>query len=970
MKAIVKFRKAGLILVCYLLPLALLAANDGKIIGRVTDKITGAPLIGANVLIDKTVMGSSTDQNGQFVILNVHPGSYTIVVNYMGYQSVSEIGVAVRSDNTTWMEVSLNPTVIEGTAVTITAQAPLIDKGSTGSKQVASSDEFLKEPIHSVQDVLETQSGIFQGTYRGDSQVQMVYMLNDISVNSGLFSDNFTGFNLSAVQEISVLTGGYSAEYGEARAAVVNVVEKMSSEGIHGTVQTRLRPAGKYHFGRNMYSKDNYDYTYYNLTYWTAQSENPISAYYGQDPQALLTAWRNQITPNADQADYAKRDELDYEATLFGGIFKNLNFMLSGRYKKGVNIFPQGIPYNPEYNVQGYLNYSIIPSLKLRVGGFFGGYESADPDGTNFDSWENAQEYQWISAATVTSPYAENKYNPLGVIYDHYPELRKWNQAYARLTHSLSERAFYRVIVSYLYDNMNRSDRYGVTSDSLWSRRDDTYLMVTNFRKQGYFHAWDKNECTVKQFSFDYTNQYLTNQQLKFGVGYKKYVFDVQHFMASYEGGGRWNLLNVFAGKPYEGHAYIQNLMEYPGIILNAGLRLDFFNQNRNASANMYDPLAIELSTPGHNPNQPQGIPGDPETTPTKLQWRVAPRLSISHPISDKSILRFSYGHFYQRPSWSKMFGFPFVNYTEDMSTMLDPFASNDTLQQITYMEEWQGFYGNPKLTYERSIQYELGVDYVLLKRFLIKFSGYYKDSDAEASVITGLYAKDYTATKAFMVSNGGYSDTRGVEIKLDTRFPGFLNFGGSFDTYWNSSGEVGYSRLNEPGSIFINLPIGLNSEKGIWSGFQKVKGWISFDTAPNYGPKILQIKPLGDWHLYSFFWWRSGDPYTYHAPGDLSTRENNRRWFNIYQFNLKMAKGFQVGQTRLELSADIRNLFNNKFLRRLYGDDLKYYHQNSNLSLEDRLPKSSFSGEPNVWSWYTYEVPPRQIYFQLKMDF
>lgn len=119
MKAIVKFRKAGLILVCYLLPLALLAANDGKIIGRVTDKITGAPLIGANVLIDKTVMGSSTDQNGQFVILNVHPGSYTIVVNYMGYQSVSETGVAVRSDNTTWMEVSLNPTVIEGTAVTI-----------------------------------------------------------------------------------------------------------------------------------------------------------------------------------------------------------------------------------------------------------------------------------------------------------------------------------------------------------------------------------------------------------------------------------------------------------------------------------------------------------------------------------------------------------------------------------------------------------------------------------------------------------------------------------------------------------------------------------------------------------------------------------------------------------------------------------------------------------------------------------
>ncbi len=959
-----------MLIMALLLPQLIFAANAGKIFGTVKDASNGNPLAGANVLIENTNMGSSSDQNGQFVILNVHPGTHSLRVSYIGYTTQTRTGVTVRSDNTTWIEILLSPAVIEGETVTVTAERPLIEKSVTGSKQVASSENFDKEPISSVSEILETQAGIFQGSYRGDSQVQMVYMLNDISVNSGLFSDNFTGFNLSAIQEVSVLTGGYSAEYGEARAAVVNVVEKMTTTGIHGTVQTRMRPAGKYHFGRNMYSKENYDYTGFGIEYWTAQSENPSSKYFGQNPEELLAAWHAEIVPDPVQGDYTERPEWSTEMTLYGGLFKNVSFLISGRYEKGVGIYPAGIPYNLEHNIQGYLNFSISPSLQLRLGGFVGGYESAESKGTNFDSWEGAQEHQWLGQTTVTTPYSDAKYNPMGVIYDHYPELRQWHQVYARLTHTINERSYYRIVGSYLYDNMDRSDRDDVVPDSLWSRRDDTYLMVPNFRRQGYFQAWDSNVAEVRQIDFDYTNQFLANQQLKIGAGMKFFDFDVEHFMASYEGGGRWNLMNVFSGTPYEGHAFAQNLIEYPGIILNAGVRLDFFNQNRDASANMFDPLAMQPGTPGHNPDHPLGIPGDPETEPTELQWRVSPRLGISHPVSERSILRFSYGHFYQRPSWSKMFGFPFVNYTEDMSTVLDPFASNDTLLQETYMEEWQGFYGNPKMSYERSVQYEIGFDYAFSQGFLVKATGYYKDTDGEASVITGLYAKDYTATKSFMVSNGGYSDTRGVEIKLDSRFPGIFNFGTSYDVYWNFYGEVGYNRLNEPGSSFIDLPIGLNSSKGNWSGFQKVKGWLSIDFPKKGGPELAGFYPLSDAHVYTYFWWRSGDPYTYHAPGDLSTRENNRRWFNIYQFNMKLAKGFTILGTRFEFSADVRNVLNQKFLRRLYGDNLKFYMENPSLPLEERLPKNSFSKEPNVWHWYSYEVPPRQIYFQIKMDF
>ncbi len=952
-----------------IMPTSLFSANTGKILGTVTDAETGKPLVGVNVIVVNTSLGAITDNQGKYVILDIHPGTYTVRFSYIGYEIVNKAGEYVSVDNTTWINAKLKQSVIQGAEVTVTAKRPLIDENLSGSKQVARSEKFKQQPINSVRELLNTEPGIFEGNFRGDTQVQTVFLLNNISVNSGLFSDNFTGFNLSAIQEIAVLTGGYSAEYGDARAAVINVVEKASTHGLHGSFQTRIRPAGKYHFGRNMYSRQNYDITHYNLDYWTTQSQNANSPYFGQDPQELYATWQQQSTPDPVQGNYTKRAQTEYEGTLYGGLFKHLNFLLSGRYKKGVGIYPQGISYNPEHNIQGYLNFDLSSNLKLRVGGFIGGYLNADPKGVNFDTYENSQETGWIGATTVTNPYGDNKYNPMGVIYDHYPELRKWRQGYIRLTHFITKKAYYRIVGSYLYDNMDRSDRTHVVPDSLWSRRDDTYLLVPRFRKQGYFHSWDKNRSEVYELKGDFTDQFLPNQQLKSGFGIKQYSFDVRHFMASYEGGGRWNLLNVFNGKPYEGHLYAQDLFEYPSIRLNVGVRVDFFNQNRDAPANMFDPLAMEPSTPGHyadgDSTRPLGIPGTPERMPTKLQVAVSPRIGLTHPISENSVLRFSYGHFYQRPSWSKMFGFPFVNYTDNDSTVMNPYA-----QQETYMEEWQGFLGNPNMSYERSVQYEIGIDYVFIHTIKLKLTGYYKDTNQEANVITGVYAKDYTATKPLMLSNGGYSDTRGIEAGIDTRMPGVVNFGGSFDIYWSSYGQVGYSRLNEPGSQFINLPKPIGTNKGAWSGFQKIKVWVSLDFPKNFGPHLMGVTPLSDVHLYTYGWWRSGDPFTYHAPGDLSTRQNNRRWFNVYELDMKVSKAIHVGPTRLEFSADIHNLLNTKIPRLLSGDNLKFFEQNPSLPLTQRLPKNSYSGEPDVWNWYTYEVPPREIYFQLKLEF
>jgi hypothetical protein len=75
-----------IIFAALLVPALLLAGTTGKIKGKVTDRETGEPLPGANVLIVGTTFGAASDFDGEFVILNVPPGVYTVKATFIGYQ--------------------------------------------------------------------------------------------------------------------------------------------------------------------------------------------------------------------------------------------------------------------------------------------------------------------------------------------------------------------------------------------------------------------------------------------------------------------------------------------------------------------------------------------------------------------------------------------------------------------------------------------------------------------------------------------------------------------------------------------------------------------------------------------------------------------------------------------------------------------------------------------------------------------
>ena len=98
------------------------AAGNGTIEGYVKDASTGEPLPGANVLIEGTSIGTSSDINGRFVISNVPPGSYTLRAAYIGYK-VYETHMRVVSGASITVNLTLQPVGVEGKEVVVTAQA-------------------------------------------------------------------------------------------------------------------------------------------------------------------------------------------------------------------------------------------------------------------------------------------------------------------------------------------------------------------------------------------------------------------------------------------------------------------------------------------------------------------------------------------------------------------------------------------------------------------------------------------------------------------------------------------------------------------------------------------------------------------------------------------------------------------------------------------------------------------------------
>ena len=118
--------------------------------------------------------------------------------------------------------------------------------------------------------------------------------------------------------------------------------------------------------------------------------------------------------------------------------------------------------------------------------------------------------------------------------------------------------------------------------------------------------------------------------------------------------------------------------------------------------------------------------------------------------------------------------------------------------------------------------QYELGIDYDIANQYKFDLTGYYKDGNNEATVITGVYAATYNTTKALMVSNSGYSDVRGVEMSL-VRICADRSISMQVAIFLVCQRRSGFQSALRTGFDLIDVPKTLRSGESIWNNFTKL---------------------------------------------------------------------------------------------------------------------------------------------------
>ncbi|HBZ37061.1 MAG TPA: hypothetical protein DEO59_00840, partial [Balneola sp.] len=206
-------------------------AQSGKITGKLLDAETGEPLIGATVGIKGTTKGAVADIDGNYLMLNVAPGTYTLEARYIGYATLAVQEVIVRTDLTTEQDFLLELEAFEGEEIVVVATRQPVLKDVTSSESRVSSEEIEKLPVQEVSDVIGLQAGVSVDNgggihIRGGRTSEVSYVVDGIRVTDDYDRSNGVRIENESVQELQVISGSFNAEHGQALSGIVNVVTK------------------------------------------------------------------------------------------------------------------------------------------------------------------------------------------------------------------------------------------------------------------------------------------------------------------------------------------------------------------------------------------------------------------------------------------------------------------------------------------------------------------------------------------------------------------------------------------------------------------------------------------------------------------------------------------------------------------------------------------------------------------------
>jgi hypothetical protein len=255
-----------------------LLAGNSKITGRVVDRESGEALPGANVIITHSIgannvevpldhpLGSPTDVDGYYFILNVPPGTYIIKASMVGFSPVIQKHIRVESDRTITVNFRLATEAIEHEPIVITGRGETVRADVSSTQEVIGSQRIESMPVTRIDEFVNKLKGVelvsdASGhglSIRGGAIRETDIRLDGISLQDPRSENSYLALNSTTVQEMQVLTGGFEAKYGGIRSGLLNVVTKEGQrERYTFDVKVNFAPSGqKKFFGTNPWSND------------------------------------------------------------------------------------------------------------------------------------------------------------------------------------------------------------------------------------------------------------------------------------------------------------------------------------------------------------------------------------------------------------------------------------------------------------------------------------------------------------------------------------------------------------------------------------------------------------------------------------------------------------------------------------------------------------------------------------------
>jgi outer membrane receptor protein involved in Fe transport len=900
-----------------------IAGTTGKIIGVVIDAESGEPLPGINVYIEGLPLGAASDTDGFYIINNINPGNYTIVFEAVGYQTRKSTNVKVSTDFTTELDVELSSEILEGETIVVEAEAPLVKRDLTSSQVAIDSDQIEKLPVENINQILSLQAGIIQGAggelhIRGGRSNEIGYTVNGVSIVNPYDNTRSVDVAKNAIQELSVISGTFNAEYGNALSGIVNTVTK---EGGKEYVATASFYAGDY------------------------------------------VSNRDDVFTNISDVDALNNEVV--ELTLSGpipGIKDYASFFMSGRYESHGGRYFGIRQHNPTDSVyKNPLDPNDIQITATGDGAIVPMNASEELSTTlklTLKPWSNFKfNYDLIYSESEYQNYAHDlKYNP-DANYNRYG----WGLLNSvEIRHALSPKTFYTLRGSYniddfkrylypLLDSSGNPVDYSPGMDWTAYHADPRYqpehkltrASVYTFLSGGTYNDHFYQRTNTLGVKFDITNQFDKHNEIKFGIQARKHEINYESFDIKRDTlryfvptilGTNTSEHDVYAKEPLEFSVYLQDKMEFSTIILNAGLRYDYFNAYSKYSTDILYP------TP-NNPNVPTSVDKNALLADSEPKHQLSPRLGISFPISSKGIIHMSYGHFFQMPPFTYLYTNPNFKYS---------FAVGNPV------------YGNANLNPEKTVTYEIGLQQQLTEDIAFTLTGFYKDVRDLLALQQIRVSGDETYLKYV---NKDYGNIKGVILSFLKRKSRNDLLGVTVDYTF----QVAEGNDTSSDAFFLDLSSGRQSEK--------VPVYLSWDQTHTLNSTI-NVGRTGDWNTAMVVRFGTGLPYTPQIFAEqVDLRANSDRKPTQLVVDLLLEKYFNISNSRLIAFIKVYNLFDTLNERLVYDDTGRANYsltQTQGAAQKTDKMAEEIEGLRSASEYFVrphYYLPPREIRIGLTLD-